>query len=295
VTTRFGDAQLPIDRPAWLPEDVWPYNAHAIEVDHSHIAYYETGEGPTLLLVHTGLWSFIWRDLIRVLSARFRCIALDAPGTGQSPVGSSQPTLDRAAQAAKAVIESLGLRELTLIVHDLGGITGLVGAARSTANVLGLVAINAFAWAPVGFALRSILRALGSAAVREIDAWTRLVPRVSAMSFGIGRHLDRKSRDAFLAGFQAAQVRSFHRYLADARRCDALYLEAAGAIAGAYRDVPVLTIFGEHNDPFHFQTEWKQRFRKAEQLVLSRGNHFPMCDDPSFVAAAITRWHACHN
>jgi len=58
----------------------------------------------------------------------------------------------------------------------------------------------------------------------------------------------------------------------------------------ALRDVPVLTIFGERNDPFRFQAEWRRRFPAAEQVVVPNGNHFPMCDHPGLVAASIRRW-----
>jgi haloalkane dehalogenase len=293
MTTRAGDrtSHVAIDRPDWLPSDVWPYEAFAIEVDQTRIAYYDTGEGPTLLLVHTGLWSFIWRDLMQLLSSRFQCVAIDAPGTGQSAVGPRAPTLEGAARAVTAVIDSLQLRELTLVVHDLGGISGVVGAVRSTADVLGLVAINAFAWRPVGIPLRSMLRFMGSAWIRELDVSTRFVPRITATSFGIGRHLDRRSRDAFLGGVHSPQLRTFHGYLADALRCEPLYAEASRALEGDLRDLPALTIFGERNDPFHFQEEWKKWFRYAEQRVCKRGHHFPMCDDPAFVAGSISRWH----
>ena len=281
---------IPIPRPDWLQYDVWPYEGLAIDVDGAHVACYDAGSGPTLLFVHTGLWSFIWRDVMKLLSTSFRCVAIDAPGTGQSSVVTGPLTLQQAARAVRAVIEALELREITLVVHDLGGISGVVGAARSITRVRGLIAMNALAWKPLGRRLRSILRIAGSAPIREVDVWTKLIPRITATRFGVGRHLDRRSRRAFLAAVRSPQLRAFHRYLADALRCEALYEEADRALHGALRDVPALTIFGERNDPFHFQPEWKRRFPDVEQLVVRGGNHFPMCDDPPLVANAIRRW-----
>ncbi len=49
----------------------------------------------------------------------------------------------------------------------------------------------------------------------------------------------------------------------------------------AYRSLPAVTVFGEHNDPLGFQAEW------AEQIEIPNGNHFPMCDAPSVVAEAV--------
>jgi len=73
-------------------------------------------------------------------------------------------------------------------------------------------------------------------------------------------------------------------------RCEPLYAEASVALRGLFAELPLLTIFGERNDPFHFQQRWRELFPGARQLVIPGGNHFPMCDDPPFVAEAIERW-----
>lgn len=127
--------------------------------------------------------------------------------------------------------------------------------------------------------------------MQEFDAWTGLVPRITATNFGVGRHLDPLSRAAFRAGVGRRQIRTFHHYLANALRCDPLHTEAEAALATELAHTPALTIFGERNDPFHFQREWRRRVPLVEQLVVIDGNHFPMCDDPTFVASAIARWH----
>ena len=48
--------------------DSWPHRAQTIDVDGAPIAYHDVGSGPTVLMVHMGLWSFVWRDLIHHLS-----------------------------------------------------------------------------------------------------------------------------------------------------------------------------------------------------------------------------------
>jgi pimeloyl-ACP methyl ester carboxylesterase len=267
-----------------------PFDTLMFDVDGSAVAFTDVGRGPVLLFVHTGLWSFIWRDLLVRLSRNFRCICLDAPGTGRSARPSGSVGLEQSARAVTALIEHLELTELVLVVHDLGGPAGIVGAARSTATVVGIAAINAFAWRPEGRALRATLRVVGSGLVRELDVLTRAVPRITATRFGVGRHLDSVDRRAFLARLGPCEIRVFHNYLADALRCEALYAEASAALSGPFADLPLLTIFGERNDPFHFQQTWRKLFPGATQLVIPGGNHFPMCDDPPFVAEAIDVW-----
>lgn len=69
---------------------------------------------------------------------------------------------------------------------------------------------------------------------------------------------------------------------------DALYTDVDAALRGGLADRPLLTIFGQFNDPLRFQPRWKELFPTARQLQVRRGNHFPMCDDPDLVAGALT-------
>ncbi len=281
-----------LSRPAWLHQDVWPFETFGLGVEGSTVAVTDVGRGPVLLFVHTGFWSFIWRDVILRLADRFRCVTLDAPGTGQSerPAGRTV-TLDASARAIGAVIHELDLRDLTLVVHDLGGLAGLAAAAQTPERVRGLVGVNTFAWKPSGTAFRGMLALMGSGPISTFDELTRLLPHITATAFGVGRHMDEPSRNTFLAGIGRRGVRAFHEYMRDARNADGLFLQIQLALAGPFRDLPLLTLFGERNDPFGFQLKWKELYPHARQVVVRRGNHFPMCDDADLVARSIRSWH----
>jgi pimeloyl-ACP methyl ester carboxylesterase len=280
----------PLRLPSWLPRSEWPFHTFGIEVDDSILAVTEAGEGPVLLFVHVGTWSFIWRDLIAQLAPDFRCICLDAPGNGRT-LDTGPVSLERAGRAVTAVIDALDLRDLTLVAHDLGGPAALAAVARMPERVRGIVGMNAFAWKPTGTAFRTMLAIMGSRIMREFDVLTGFLPRIASTSFGVGRHLDRSGRGTFRAGMSSRARRAFHDYLRDARQCDGLYRTVARALKGPLSPKPVLTIFGERNDPFGFQKRWKELFPEARQEIVARGNHFPMCDAPEFVAETIRSWY----
>jgi haloalkane dehalogenase len=282
----------PLPRPSWLSQSVWPFSTSSFEMEGSRIAITDVGQGPTLLFVHTGFWSLIWRDVILRLAADFRCICFDAPGTGRSGrLPAVDISLERASRALTAVIEALDLTDVTLVVHDLGGPAGIAGAARVPDRIRGLCSINAFAWKPSGLLFRSMLALIGSPLIRELDVLTGLIPRITAGPFGIGRRMDIAARKSFLAGIGPQGIRSFHSYLRDARLSEAIYSELNEAITGSFNSLPLLTIFGERNDPFGFQPHWKKLFNNARQVVVADGNHFPMCDDPDLVATSIREFH----
>src|SRR6478736_7298356 len=132
-----------LGRPQWLPESVWPFQTSALEVEGSRIAVTDVGQGPVLLFVHTGLWSFVWRDVILRLASDFRCVCFDAPGAGRSDrLPTSSISLERAARALTAVVQALNLTDITLVVHDLGGPSGIAGAASVADRIRGLCVVN---------------------------------------------------------------------------------------------------------------------------------------------------------
>lgn len=83
---------------------------------------YERGAGPALLLLHGfPTSSYDWRDVIDVLSERYRCIAFDFPGYGLSakPVAYSYSLFEQTDVAVDVAV-SLGVEEAHVVGHDVG-------------------------------------------------------------------------------------------------------------------------------------------------------------------------------
>jgi len=119
-----------LERPGWLPETEWPFRVQAVSADGCRLHLVDEGAGPVLLLVHAGMWSFVWRDLTAELSREFRCVAVDFPGSGLTQAPDDYPIgIGPNALLLEGVVDRLGLTDLTLVAHDLGGLTGLAMAA----------------------------------------------------------------------------------------------------------------------------------------------------------------------
>ncbi len=280
----------PLALPAWLTSDVWPFATMQLDTGESAVAFSQVGKGPVLLF-YTGIGSFVWRDVMLCLSADFRCVVVDPPGIGLSaPVPRAATTLAHSAAAVAAVIHALELQDVTLVLHDTGAPPALAAAARTPHRIRGIVGVNTFGWKPAGAVFRGMLAVMGNPVMRRIDLATGVLARVTSTAFGVGRHLDETSGRAYHAGI-ARSIGAFHDYLEEARFSDEIYDEVTRALTGPFRGLPMLTVFGERNDPLGFQLQWKRLFPDCRQITIPNGNHFPMCDDPALVAEAIRDWH----
>ena len=97
------------------------------------ISYIDIGTGPAALFVHgVGTNAYLWRGVIGPLTSSRRCLAIDLPLHGQSPVAAGQ---DLSVAALASVLEdfcdALGLASIDLVANDTGGAVAQVFAARN--------------------------------------------------------------------------------------------------------------------------------------------------------------------
>ncbi len=235
-------------RPEWLSHDEWPFSITSLASGDHTLAVTDTGgTGPTLLFVHVGMWSILWRDLlVELANDGYRCVTLDPPGSGLT-AGPSKVSITAAADAIDSVVQDLGLDDITLVIHDLGGPPAFEAASRWPERVNGIAAIDSFGWRASGVSFRPVLAVMGTGFMREIDTWTGWLPRIGSTRFGVGRQWPRSTRKVFRHAMGHRGRRSFHRYVASTRKHDFTTIESTVA---NLQELPLLTVQG--NDPLRF-------------------------------------------
>lgn len=135
-------------RPTWVDDELFPFESHFVEIDGHTVHYVDEGSGPTLLMLHGNpTWSFLFRDVIGLLRKDFRCIALDYPGFGlSSPRPGYRYLPEEHADVVTAFVDTLGLKDVTLVGQDWGGMIGLAVAQRRPGVFDRLVLANTWAW-----------------------------------------------------------------------------------------------------------------------------------------------------
>jgi pimeloyl-ACP methyl ester carboxylesterase len=125
----------------------------------------ETGEGPSLVLLH-GLFMdhTTWDPMSEALGKQFRVVAPDLPGFGQSekPPESRFPYgINAFADAVVDLYAGLELGRAIMVGHALGGAVAITLAARHPELISRLVLIDALCYsAPLGLASRVALAPL---------------------------------------------------------------------------------------------------------------------------------------
>jgi pimeloyl-ACP methyl ester carboxylesterase len=209
------------------------------------LAFTDAGEGPAVLLLHGfPLWSYEWRAFIPLFSSRFRVIAPDLLGSGDSEKPDDAP-VDIRAQAGyvRELMTGLGIDRYAVVGHGTGGgvaqLLALDGEGVEAMVLLDTTASRA--WPSDSWRRDQGRAADGAQSVELATALARTGIEAGAASPG---RIPEAVVDAYVAPF-AGQPSSFFRTL-NAIDGDGL----ADREADLERiEFPVLILWGE-DDPF---------------------------------------------
>ena len=118
----------------------------ATSADGVPIRYDAAGKGdPALVFVHCGGCNRgFWDGQMALFAAKHRVVALDLAGYGESGRGREDWTMAAFGQDVVSVVEALGLKQVVLIGHSLGGPAVLEAARLIPGRVAGLVLVDSW-------------------------------------------------------------------------------------------------------------------------------------------------------
>ncbi len=262
--------------------------------------YLDEGQGDPVVMLHGNpTWSFFYRNLIAGLRGRYRAIVPDHIGCGLSDKPDDRAydyTLARRVDDLAALLDHLALKEnLTLVLHDWGGMIGMAYASRHPERIRRLVVLNTAAFRmPAGKRLPWSLRLcraplLGPLLVRGLNAFSRGAVRYC----GFGP-LPPAVRDGYLSPYDSWKKRiAILRFVQDIplapgdRAFDVLTEVEAGL--HRFARLPMLVCWGLGDFVFDgdFLDEWKRRFPQAEVHAFPEAGHFVLEDAGGEVLALL--------
>jgi pimeloyl-ACP methyl ester carboxylesterase len=130
----------------------YPFPENFIKVKNYKIAFIDEGDSENVLLFIHGLGSYLkaWERNVPELKKHYRCIALDLPGYGKSSKQIHSGKVSFYIEIISDFIKALGLKNVTLVGHSMGGQIATAFALDYPQQISNLILA-----APAGFELFS--------------------------------------------------------------------------------------------------------------------------------------------
>ncbi|HNT78112.1 MAG TPA: alpha/beta fold hydrolase [Anaerolineae bacterium] len=271
-------------------KSLYPFASHWLDLDGARLHYLDEGprDGPPVVMVHGNpTWSFYFRTLIPALAQTHRVIVPDHVGCGFSDKPQDYPyTLEQHIQNLERLIAHLGLRNITLALHDWGGGVGMGYATRHPETVARFVIFNTSAFfAPAIPAVLHLARSplLGEFAVRGLNLFVR-----GALVWGTSQRarFTPEVRAGYAAPYDSWRNRiAVYRFVQDipttAAHPTRATIDAIDARLHLFRQHPMLILWGADDFVFtvkDFLAGWRARFPAAEVHVLENAGHYVVED-----------------
>lgn len=237
----------------------------------------------TLLFVHGNpTWSFAWRHFVSKFRDRYRCVAVDHIGCGLSDKPQNYTyTLQQHIQNLCQLIDTLDLRNITLVAHDWGGAIGMGAAVERCDRFNRFVLCNTAAFRSTKIPWRIAacrIPVLGQLAVRGANAFAGAAVRMAVEN---PNSLSPLARAGLLHPYRSWNDRvAVQRFVEDIpltprHRSYRTLLKVEQGLA-QFHSAPMLLVWGERDWCFTtaFRDEFAARFPAAEQLNFPHAGHY---------------------
>lgn len=265
---------------SWVDREAYPFRPHYFESDSGRMHYVDEGQGEPIIMVHgTPTWSFLYRDMIKQLAPRYRCIAPDHLGFGLSdkPEHAAYRPVDHA-RRLHALIEHLGLGDLTLIMHDFGGPIGLSYAIEQPHHVRSLVLLNTWMWSLRGEPVAEVAGIIGHGRIGTF-VFQRLnfeVQVLFKMVWGNPARLSTALHQQYRKPFPQPRDRQAIQVLAHELRNSSVWYEELWQQRERIKDISALLLWGLKDPIFTARhlARWQALFTHAQTVTFPEAGHF---------------------
>ncbi len=281
----------------------FPFESKYQGVLGSNMHYVEEGEGDPFLLPHGNpTSSYLWRNIIPHLSGLGRVVVPDLIGMGRSDKPDIPYRFKDHARYLEGFIEALGLRNITLVIHDWGSGLGFHYATRNQDNIKAIAfmeaVVNTMEWSEIpkrhklpfkpfrapgtGWLMISVMNVfvngfLPQAIVRKLSPEEMKAYRAPFPTVASRKPIRQWPREIPFGGIPADVyeiVRNYRRWLEETELPKLLFHANPGAIIT------------------HEVAEGlKAKLKNLEAIDLGEGIHYLQEDHPHAIGEGIAEWY----
>lgn len=239
------------------------------------------------LLIHG--WSSSWyamSPLLGLLSQRFRVVAVDLPGYGESPPLPRRVTIPAYADLLADLVEELTDGPVVLVGHSMGGMTSLTMALRYPILVERMVLIGPTISGRLSQHINLLVSPINM--LERFGLGSLIVSTIEQMMVGI---TDRLMRPASFAERTGITEQDYMRLRTDARRpgqgrvrAECFFAMRENDLRGRLSQVeaPALVLWGAEDNtvPLRDAGVVADEWRDADLRIIPKAGHWPHFETP---------------
>lgn len=258
------------------------FRRKSVQIGDHRIAYSEGSKGEPVVLLHGfGASSDNWNRLAARLTKKYRVIAPDLPGWGQSTrTDSASYAYPQQVERLHQFLGALGLRRMHLIGHSMGGFIASAYAARYPEEVitLGLLAPHGISEPQPSELALSVAAGDNWLVARNVAEFDRLLNKVFAK-----RPYMPKSVFKLFTAYAIRGSAKSSRIFAEMQSNDPTLEERLSLIKA-----PALIIWGDQDRVLHVSCAevFRHSINNSELLVLPGIGHMPLVESARECATA---------
>ena len=284
--------------------DPWSQRKRYLQVGTRTLAYVDEGRGDPVLLLHgCPFHALQWQQVIPRLAGRYRVLAPDLPGLGDTPVRLDDDyRLPQIAQTIVGFLDALGIDHAHVVGHDHGGATAMLLLDRHADRFRSLVLTNAEAYdrwpsQPERNDLRLVVNPLSSPLFKQALRLPAIQTEVLRIAVHDPNVLTGELAEVLLRANTATPARwqRLRRFFGWQLDPDHNRLTTQTVPAMRRFDRPTLLLWGRHDT--NFGPELAQRLAgdlpgTVGVQYLERSAHLPMLEEPAAYADALLAFFA---
>ena len=307
ATTQSGGQEPRLATESDISPD-YPFESHYVDVLGSKMHYIDVGSGDTILFLHGNpTWSYLWRNVIPHLAPLGRCIAPDLIGYGMSDKPDIEYRWFDHVKYVEGFIRTMGLSNITLVIHDQGSGLGFNYAMHNERNVRGIAFFEAiitpYPWDEFSSPeFREIFRRFRSGGVGG-EGWQLLVEQnffiEQLLPQSSGRPLSEKEMNYYRAPFKDPQSRVPIWRFPRETPIGGEPPDVWNAVSEYSRrlqssDLPKLMLYAEPGGLLTKQhVDWaKQKIKNLESVYIGPGLHYLQESSPHRIGREVARWYS---
>lgn len=284
-----------------VSSEEYPFVGKHLDLGGDRLHYLDEGQGEPLVMLHGNpTWSFYYRNLVKAFGDRYRCIVPDHMGCGLSDKPENYNyKLRQRVEDLEALLDHLDVgNDITLIVHDWGGMIGMTYAHRHPEQIKRLVILNTGAFhlpKSKGFpwSLWACRTMLGPLLVRAFNGFCLAAIHWCATR----KQLTPEIQDGYIKPYDTWEDRiAVLRFVQDIplKKTDPGYdlITEVEENLEQFREIPSVICWGDKDFVFdqHFLDVWKQKLPDTPVHQWEDSGHYILEDRGEEVIAIVDQF-----